>query len=166
VEETIAGALAHGCRKIDIYFMVGLPGETDEDIGESVNMINKLQDMAGKYGARIFVSLNQFVPKPATSFENFPFMDMDEAYERVKKMQAPFLNSPVVKFKVESLREMFLQAFLSRAPRFWSKYLLKYYKKSSSTIASRLLKIKDPSLNSLIFTPIPGEALPPWKVCQ
>lgn len=30
VEETVAGALKHGCRKLDIFFMVGLPGQTEE----------------------------------------------------------------------------------------------------------------------------------------
>lgn len=158
-----AEALDVGFTEIRVYFMVGLPGETMKDMDDSISMISTLQEMAGKYGAKIFVSLNQFVPKPGTEFERSPLLNMDEAFARVKKMQEPFVNSPVA-FKVESLKEMFLQAFLCRAPRFWKEYLLKFHKKAASTMASKLLKMKDESLHSLIFEEIGEDNSPPWEV--
>lgn len=160
-----AEALKTGFMEIRVYFMVGLPGETMEDMKDSISMISALQDMAGKFGAKIFVSLNQFVPKPGTELERAPLLDMDEAFNRVRKMQEPFVNSPVI-FKVESLKEMYLQAFLCRAPRFWREYLLKLYKKAPSTITSKLLKIKDESPTSLIYEAIPREFSTPWSFVE
>ena len=159
-------ALDVGFREIRTYFMVGLPGETSDDVEKNIEMISRLQEIAGKVGGRVFVSLNQFVPKPATAFEFSPLLDINEAYGRIERMQEPFFNNPVVKFKVESLKEMFLQAFLCRAPRFWGSYLLKYYKKAPSTIASRLLKAKDESLKALIFKPIPNDKKAPWEIIR
>jgi len=157
-------ALDAGFREIRVYFMVGLPGETNEDVESSIAMISSLESMARKYGGRVVVSLNQFIPKPGTAMELAPLLTEKAAIERIKRMEEPFLNNLVVEFRVESLKEMFLQAFLCRAPRTWSKYLLNYYMKAFSTMASKLKKIKDPSIDSLIFMPVPPEIEPPWRI--
>lgn len=47
LEGTIAGALEHGCRKLDLFFMVGLPGQTPENALETVAFCERLAERFG-----------------------------------------------------------------------------------------------------------------------
>jgi len=50
MEKTIRSALEHGCEKFDVFFMVGLPGQTSESALESVEYSRRLLDGLGKDG--------------------------------------------------------------------------------------------------------------------
>ncbi len=47
LEDTIASALAHGCRKLDLFFMVGIPHQTPESAAETVAYCEHLADRFG-----------------------------------------------------------------------------------------------------------------------
>jgi len=47
LEQTIAGALAHGCRKLDLFFMVGIPHQTPENAMETVAFCDRLAERFG-----------------------------------------------------------------------------------------------------------------------
>ena len=61
-----------GFKKIKLYFMIGLPNETEEDLSALVSLSERAQQSAKK-GSRIEVVLSPFVPKPGTQFENSEF---------------------------------------------------------------------------------------------
>lgn len=67
---TVATAYGNGWRQVKLYFMVGLPTETDEDvlqIGDmAVNVIAKGREVSGQNDIRCTVSIGGFVPKPHT----------------------------------------------------------------------------------------------------
>ncbi|MFP4497716.1 MAG: B12-binding domain-containing radical SAM protein [Vulcanimicrobiota bacterium] len=163
--KTAENAMQTGFRDIRLYFMVGLPGETTEDIKANINMVREIQKIVQRTGGKVIVSVNQFIPKPGTALEKFPLVDESLVLEKIRFFKKPFYNDPSVVFKVESLTETLVQAFLARGNRNWGKYLLKYYKKSISNFASRIKKLvkKDKSVESLIFKKIENE-ISPWSI--
>ena len=73
---TVATAYGNGWRQVKLYFMCGLPTETDEDvlqIGDmAVNVIAKGREVSGQNDIRCTVSIGGFVPKPHTPFQWAP----------------------------------------------------------------------------------------------
>jgi radical SAM family uncharacterized protein len=66
--KTAAAAFARGWRSLKLYFMLGLPTETVEDVEEIVRLVDKIR-AAGKGTPRVRVSLSTFIPKPHTPFQ-------------------------------------------------------------------------------------------------
>src|SRR5487761_732900 len=70
---TVSTAYSHGWRQVKLYFMCGLPTETDEDvlqIGELARrVIETGRETSGRRDIRATVSIGGFVPKPHTSFQ-------------------------------------------------------------------------------------------------
>jgi len=70
--ETAALAFERGWSNLKLYFMLGLPGETTEDIEAIVSLVSKVQEQARKTSGRrpqLRISLSTFVPKPHTPFQ-------------------------------------------------------------------------------------------------
>jgi radical SAM family uncharacterized protein len=70
---TVTTAYAHGWRQVKLYFMCGLPTETDEDVLEIASMAHEViragRAAAGTKDVRCTVSIGAFVPKPHTPFQ-------------------------------------------------------------------------------------------------
>ncbi|MCD6308125.1 MAG: TIGR03960 family B12-binding radical SAM protein [Candidatus Latescibacteria bacterium] len=68
--ETVGAALERGFGAIKLYFMIGLPTETDEDAAAIADVLNGIGGLVKKYGGRrINVTVNPFCPKPVTPFQ-------------------------------------------------------------------------------------------------
>lgn len=72
-----------GLQKIKLYFMVGLPGETDEDLTALVDLCRLIREAARRGAARpeLMVSLANFTPKAHTPFEEAP-MNTEAEFKR------------------------------------------------------------------------------------
>jgi radical SAM family uncharacterized protein len=70
---TVTTAYANGWRQVKLYFMCGLPTETDEDVLEiaelAVEVIRAGREASGQKDVRCTVSIGGFVPKPHTPFQ-------------------------------------------------------------------------------------------------
>src|SRR6188472_1702303 len=70
---TVSTAYANGWRQVKLYFMCGLPTETDEDVLEIASMAHEViragRAAAGTKDVRCTVSIGAFVPKPHTPFQ-------------------------------------------------------------------------------------------------
>ena len=70
---TVTTAYANGWRQVKLYFMCGLPTETDEDVLEiaelAVEVIRAGREASGSKDIRCTVSIGGFVPKPHTPFQ-------------------------------------------------------------------------------------------------
>jgi radical SAM family uncharacterized protein len=70
---TVSTAYANGWRQVKLYFMCGLPTETDEDVLEiaelAVEVIRAGREVSGQKDIRCTVSIGGFVPKPHTPFQ-------------------------------------------------------------------------------------------------
>lgn len=85
VVEKLAMARGLGIDKAKLYFMVGLPGETGEDISAITDLCRRIID---ETGLALTLSVNPFVPKPRTpwSMENFAeARTIKGKYEKIKK---------------------------------------------------------------------------------
>src|SRR5215210_6082054 len=88
---TVATAFAQGWRQVKLYFMCGLPTETDEDvlaIGDLARkVIAKGREVAGHNDIRCTVSIGGFVPKPHTPFQWASQLDVETTDERLRKLR-------------------------------------------------------------------------------
>lgn len=114
---------AHGIIHIKLYFIIGLPLETESDLGEMLALVERIRERVlaaakakGRIG-EIVLSVNPFVPKPFTPFQwcgMEPLPSLERKVELLRKGVGRMAN---VKLQVENLREAFLQAVLSRGDR-------------------------------------------------
>lgn len=88
---TVATAYANGWRQVKLYFMCGLPTETDEDVLEIAEMAKRVIDTgreaAGHKDIRCTISIGGFVPKPHTPFQWAGQLDPASTNERLRKLK-------------------------------------------------------------------------------
>ncbi len=88
---TVAAAYSHGWRQVKLYFMCGLPEETDEDVMQIAELAKKViqkgREVTGHNDIRCTVSIGGFVPKPHTPFQWAPQLDVATTDERLRKLR-------------------------------------------------------------------------------
>jgi radical SAM family uncharacterized protein len=88
---TVATAYSHGWRQVKLYFMVGLPTETDEDVLQVADLakrvIAKGREVTGRNDIRCTVSIGGFVPKPHTPFQWAAQLDHEATDERLRLLR-------------------------------------------------------------------------------
>ncbi|MEJ2690306.1 MAG: TIGR03960 family B12-binding radical SAM protein [Deltaproteobacteria bacterium] len=112
---TCRQAAALGWRQIKLYFMFGLPTETDEDIEAIVTLAGKAARSAGR-NCTIVVSAATFVPKPHTPFQRHGQLSLEEGYQRVNLLKRR-LAARQFKLKWHDPRQSYLEGVFSRGDR-------------------------------------------------
>ncbi len=88
---TVAAAYSNGWRQVKLYFMCGLPTETDEDVLEIADLAKKViakgREVSGRNDIRCTVSIGGFVPKPHTPFQWASQLDAETTDERLRKLR-------------------------------------------------------------------------------
>ncbi|HEX3823879.1 MAG TPA: TIGR03960 family B12-binding radical SAM protein [Mycobacteriales bacterium] len=88
---TVATAYGNGWRQVKLYFMCGLPTETDEDVMEIAGMARRViktgREAAGRKDIRCTVSIGAFVPKPQTPFQWAAQLDHDSVDRRLRALK-------------------------------------------------------------------------------
>ncbi len=119
--------LIAGCREafkagydhVKLYFMLGLPGETDEDlkaIGRLSDTIAMERTKLGKRSAKVSASVSSFVPKCGTPFQWAPMLSRDE-WKRRQNVIRDSSHVKTVKVKVHDPETSYLEGILSRGDR-------------------------------------------------
>lgn len=141
-EEDILRAVAYaheeGISNIRLYFMVGLPTETIDDIYAIEELVLKAQAQSKK--GRVTLSINPFVPKPFTPFQWDSMIDEKTFAQRINYLKNVFKNQKNIDMKVESYKSSLVQAALSCGERKTGELLLEAYKKGGSKEFARLIK--------------------------
>ncbi len=119
-EEVILNGVAYlteaHLRKIKLYFMIGLPGETDEDLRELVSLAEKIRAVAqrGKAKPELVLSLANFTPKAHTPFEEAP-MATEAEFKRKGRLVANALKKvPRLSVQLDPPRWSIVQGILAR----------------------------------------------------
>jgi radical SAM superfamily enzyme YgiQ (UPF0313 family) len=101
--------------QLKLYFIVGLPTETDNDAEEIVRLVLKIKDRLEKKhsAARIIVNASPFVPKASTPFQWPPMAPQDVLLNRLSILKDA-LPTKGVKFNEESPAWSQIQGILSR----------------------------------------------------
>ncbi len=88
---TVAAAYANGWRQVKLYFMCGLPTETDDDVLQiadmAANVIKAGREASGQRDIRCTVSIGGFVPKPHTPFQWAAQLDAETTDVRLAKLR-------------------------------------------------------------------------------
>ncbi|MEX2289610.1 MAG: TIGR03960 family B12-binding radical SAM protein [Mycobacteriales bacterium] len=89
--DTVTTAYGAGWRQVKLYFMVGLPTETDEDVLEIAEMAREViragRQVTGTRDVRCTVSIGGFVPKPHTPFQWAGQLDHETTDRRLKLLR-------------------------------------------------------------------------------
>ncbi len=121
-------AFAGGWNGLKLYFMLGLPTETDEDVvaiaqlAEKVLRIWKENAKNKSRGVRITVSTSCFVPKPHTPFQWDGQITMEEYMRRVALLRSS-IRSKAITYNWHDPQTSFIEAVLSRGDRRLSKVI-------------------------------------------
>ena len=120
-EELLRGvktAWDKGWRQIKLYFMIGLPGETDEDVMGIYETIKWLQDecRSGKWHLAVNVTISNFSPKPHTPFQ-WHSVSTSEFLRKQKMLRTAFKGLHQVKANFTPARLSAMEDFVSRGDR-------------------------------------------------
>ncbi|MCK9239939.1 TIGR03960 family B12-binding radical SAM protein [Desulfocurvus sp.] len=109
----------HGWQNVKLYFMLGLPTETEEDLDAIVDLCLKVRDCAGRHVKRLQVTaaVSPFVPKPHTPFQWERQLTMDEVRARVDRLRAGFAPHKRLKLRWHQPEMSFLEGVFSRGGR-------------------------------------------------
>ncbi len=119
-----------GIPNVRLYFMIGLPSETDEDIHAIVNFAldcRKVFVESSRKKQRIgglSVQVNPFIPKPWTPFQWSAVVQRETLEARISILRKGLRNISNLSLRIEYGRDFFLQALLSRSDRYLGELLL------------------------------------------
>ncbi|MBP7776568.1 MAG: radical SAM protein [Acidobacteria bacterium] len=112
-----------GFENLKLYYMIGLPTETDDDLVAIRDQTVQLRDIMLKHAVgrghvgRIVGSVNPLVPKPGTSYQWLPMTDTKEIERKMKRLHALVDNIDHVYFSIKSERHSYYQALMSLGDR-------------------------------------------------
>lgn len=116
IERACSLLFEEGWQSIKLYFMIGLPTETAEDIQEIVNLTRKIIKTAKKYTKKfieINVTVSPFIPKPHTPFQWLGQISFDEMVKKLEFIKEAFHKSKI-HYKGHNPEMSVLEAALSR----------------------------------------------------
>lgn len=133
IENTCRIAFEGGCSSVKLYFMIGLPTETDEDIKGIADTAQKIVDLyysmpnkpKGK-GIQVTISLATFVPKPFTPFQWESQISLEEI-ERKQKYLKSLITSRKIKLNYHDGKTSVIEGVLARGDRRLSQVLLRVF---------------------------------------
>jgi radical SAM superfamily enzyme YgiQ (UPF0313 family) len=113
----------NGIPNLKLYFMIGLPGETGADIDAIIKLVKQIKhcflksSRARKHIGTITVSLNSFVPKPATPFQWAAMDEVRILKKKIKKIKNELKKVANLQINVDIPKWAYLQAMFSRGDR-------------------------------------------------
>jgi radical SAM-linked protein len=121
-------AYRQGWNLVKLYFMIGLPTETDSDIGELVDLIRQVGKIGRrvKGGKNVNASIGTFVPKAFTPFQWDRFEDLRTINSRLDYLKAA-VRFPGSRLKWQNPQEAFIEGVLSRGDRRIGEVLLRAF---------------------------------------
>ena len=114
---------ASGIENLKLYYMIGLPTETDEDLVAIRDLTLQIHERMLKYArprgqiGRIVASVNPMIPKPGTAYQWLPMNDAALVDAKIKRLRSLVAGIDNVYFNIKSERHSFYQALLSLGDR-------------------------------------------------
>ena len=112
--EACSAAFAKGWKSVKLYFMLGLPTETDEDIAGIADLVRKVAAL--KRGVKVTVSVSCFVPKPWTAFQWVGQISATE-FERRQALLRSLLTARAITLNWHNATLSVLEGVLARGDR-------------------------------------------------
>ena len=118
-EETVRTIFEHGWLSLKLYYMIGLPGETMEDVQAILDAGKRVQAIGRQIRGnrvRIHLSVGNFIPKPHTPFQWYPLNSNDELQAKLDLLKTG-LHRTGIKLSYNIPDNTLLEAWLSRGDR-------------------------------------------------
>ena len=114
---------ANGIENLKLYYMIGLPTETDDDLVAIRDITLQMRDRMMKHArargqvGRIVGSVNPLIPKPGTAYQWLPMEDLTIIDNKIKRLRSLMAGIDNVYFNIKSERHSYYQALLSLGDR-------------------------------------------------
>jgi radical SAM family uncharacterized protein len=135
---TLSKAFESGWRKIKLYFMVGLPGETEDDLREISEMVKKAVNLGREVApkmergrVRINVTLSSFVPKPFTPFQWAEQISGEEGRRRMALVKKGGRGKGI-HFRLHDSFQSVVEGVISRGGREVSSFIYRAWEKGAT----------------------------------
>ncbi|MGK7942380.1 MAG: radical SAM protein [Crocosphaera sp.] len=163
--EAAINAKLGGLKNLKLYGMVGIPGENEEDIEETILMLEGIKKAAP--GLRLTFGCSTFVPKSHTPFQ---WLGVNKLAKKRLKYLEKQLAKKNIEFRPESYNWSVIQALISRGDRRLSKLLqlTRYYGDSLGSYkrAFKELKGQLPPLDYYVHNDWKTDQCLPWSHLQ
>jgi radical SAM superfamily enzyme YgiQ (UPF0313 family) len=123
IEQFVASVFARGMESLKLYYMIGIPGETEDDVLSIARLTERLHHIQveaargrGHIG-ELIVNLGVYVPKPGTALASGGFCGIEAARRKIQLVKTALRHVANLALHCESPREAALQAFLSLGGR-------------------------------------------------
>ncbi len=135
--ETILNCYKNGANNVKLYFMIGLPTETYEDIDEMVELFSKVKYQAKllrkelelRDALNLTCTVSIFVPKPFTPFQWCAQVAQEEVHNRIKYLLEKVKPLKGIKINYHSSFTSKVECAMTRADERFNNFLLALHKK-------------------------------------
>ena len=162
----VSAIIGAGILNLRLYFMVGLPTETEEDVAAIIQLVKSIkhQQLVIARGKKrlgtLTLSVNSFVPKPFTPFQWVPFFDLSVLKNRIKKIKRALGGVANVRVHADVPRWAYIQALLSRGDRRLAPLLTTVSKNGGNW--SKAIKAFNVNPDFYVYRERDREELFPW----
>ena len=157
-----------GILHLKIYSIIGLPGETDEDIDHFISLVERVMKTyiatcseRGNIG-QVTIGLSPLIPKPGTPFQWHPMEPVRSLKKKFMRIRKALGRLPHIKLSFGSPNEAYLQTYLSRGDRrvlsFFKTYLANGHNEKKALLES------SPSADSFVYRQYGKDDVLPWDV--
>ena len=134
LREGVRSAAQEGWRHAKLYFMIGLPTETEDDvmaIGELCQQVRQEASAASSNSSlRLNVTISPFIPKPHTPFQWEPVTSADKLEEK-RRLILDTGSNRSIRYKFHDPRRSMVEAVLARGDRRVSEAILNAYERGA-----------------------------------
>jgi radical SAM-linked protein len=117
-----------GWRSAKLYFMVGLPGESDTDVEALVKLARKSRDILCSSPKKpLHISVSVFSPKPHTGFQRAELIESEDIIRRIRMIKRG-LGSPNFKISIHQHEMSKVETLLARGDRRLGKVIERVFK--------------------------------------
>jgi radical SAM family uncharacterized protein len=134
IRDALTTAFSGGWKLVKLYFMAGLPTETDEDLKGIVDMVRRSLDLGRSIlgtSPRIHLSLSSFIPKPHTPFQWLGMENERSLAEKQRFARSELGRERSVEFKDHPVKTSVLEAVFSRGDRRLNRVLVRAWSKGA-----------------------------------
>ena len=130
---TVARAFSHGWSGLKLYFMLGLPTETTDDVEAIIDLVDRISLLGKKSEGRrpkIRISLSTFVPKPHTPFQ-WVAQDSEQELKAKHELLRNGIRRKDIRLSWQEPKVSLLEAALSRGDRRLGMVIYRAWKKGA-----------------------------------
>lgn len=147
-----------GIRRLRLYFMVGLPSETADDMKAIVELVGKIK--RDYFRGNVRISLGPFIPKPWTPFMYAPYSPRADLERKIKLLKSRFGRMSGVSFQAQGLRSSEVSAMISVGSRLLGEALADFV--STGRSLKSLFKSKGVEMEALLYSEKSPQDVFPW----